>query len=53
MANNTPNIRAALQTISQASIESLVPHILELCEANAAIAKAYKFSGSGSASSHL
>ncbi|KAJ5063744.1 hypothetical protein PSV09DRAFT_2194526 [Bipolaris maydis] len=40
MANNTPNIRAALQTISQASIESLVPHILELCEANAAIAKA-------------
>lgn len=40
MANNTPNIRAALQTISQASTESLVPHIWELCEANAAIAKA-------------
>ena len=40
MANNTPNIRAALQTISQASIESLVPHILELCEANTAIAEA-------------
>ncbi|EUC27712.1 hypothetical protein COCCADRAFT_51343, partial [Bipolaris zeicola 26-R-13] len=33
-------IRAALQTISQASTESLVTHILELCEANTAIAKA-------------
>ena len=40
MANYTPNIRAALQTISKASTESLVPHIWELCEANAAIAKA-------------
>ncbi|XP_014550962.1 hypothetical protein COCVIDRAFT_69845, partial [Bipolaris victoriae FI3] len=33
-------IRAALQTISQASTELLAPHILELCEANTAIAKA-------------
>ncbi|EOA85925.1 uncharacterized protein SETTUDRAFT_39942 [Exserohilum turcica Et28A] len=41
MANNTSNIRAALQTISQASTESLVPHIWKLCEANAAIAKAF------------
>lgn len=40
MANNTPGIRAALQTISQASTESLEPHILELCEANTAIANA-------------
>lgn len=40
MANDTPNIRAALQTISQASTKLLTPYIWELCEANATIAKA-------------
>ena len=40
MAQDISTIRAALQTLSEAPPQSLIPHIQELCQANAAIAEA-------------
>ncbi|KAF5844082.1 hypothetical protein GGP41_001460 [Bipolaris sorokiniana] len=40
MFNKVQDVEAALQTISQAPIESLLVNTHQLCEANSAIAKA-------------
>jgi hypothetical protein len=41
MADNFADVRAALQTISEAAPRSLISHVRELCQANAAIAEAF------------
>jgi DNA-binding GntR family transcriptional regulator len=43
MAEGISAIRAALQTISEAPPQSLMLHVRELCQANAAIAEALVF----------
>jgi hypothetical protein len=40
MADDLAHVRAALRTISAASPRSLISHVRELCQANAAIAEA-------------
>jgi hypothetical protein len=41
MADNFADVRAALQTISEAAPRSLISYVRELCQANAAIAEAF------------